>query len=606
MKLKWILLASLFVAPLALAQQTPPPALFFTDLTSGPATGNSDTTYTSGAGAYVVVYGNFLTGGSITLNGAACLTSVSGPSAYLWYQRWIVQLTSGCSSGNFVVTTSSGTSNGVAFTVRSGSIYYVSTSGNDNNSGTFSSPWATMAHCVQTMAAEGICYVENGVATGGSQDSGGWGALTLRQSWCGAGPNGYPRAIITYPGATATVGSTSGYGLVSTDSTASDGACVGYWTIAGLTFRAGQPNDVAVSLNGPAYPSGSSNWRVIGTDESCPSCNGSSAVFHTLQLGGTSNTNKFLGNFVHDSGACIGSPCYPDDQFHGMYISDNSRHYELGWNMVENIVACRGIQIYSNYYDEYDALIHDNTIHDTTCDAIVLSTLDPSQGPVSVYNNVMYHVGIGPQNLTEGGGSFDCIYRDRHLQTGNAGSGQINVYNNSCFDSGSLTNLSYGSCNNLAGYNLSNNDDTTTMLIQNNIAYETYTGNSSCTGGVPYFYNATNSTAALLGTNNLFYGVSAPTSSSSITGSLTSNPSFNNIIDASCPATCPVDLHLSSSSSPAIGAGTASGPVPTYDHDGILRPSPPSIGAYEYASATTVTSGKPNPPTNLTVTILTN
>jgi hypothetical protein len=602
MRFRWLIITWLFVSPLALSQQTPAPVLFFTDLTSGPATGNSDATYSTNGGAYVALYGNFLTSGKVTLNGASCLHSVSGPSAYLWYQKWIVQLTSGCSTGNLVVTSSAGASNALPFMVRSGNIYYVSASGNDSSgNGSFSAPWATMAHCVQTMGAEGICYVENGVATGGNQDSGGWGALTLRQSWCGAGPNGYPRAIITYPGATATIGTPNGYGIVSTDGTASDGACVGYWTIAGFKIRAGQPNDVAVSLNGPAYPGGSSNWRVIGTDEACPQCNGSSAVFHTLQLGGTSNTNKFLGNFIHDSGACLGSPCYPDDQFHGMYVSDNSRHYELGWNLIQNIVACRGIQIYSNYNDEYDALIHDNTIRDTTCDAIVLSTLDPSRGPVSVFNNVMYHVGIGPQNVTEGGGSFDCIYRDRHLQSGNAGSGQINVYNNTCYDSGSVSNITYSSCNNLAGYNLSNNDDATTMLIQNNIAYQTRTSSSYCTGGVPYFINNTNTSAALFGSHNLFYGVNAPTGDSSITGTITSNPIFVNTNDASCPTTCPVDLHLSVSSSPAIGAGSTAGPVPIYDHDGILRPSPASIGAYEFASATVV--NRPNPPTNLTVVI---
>jgi hypothetical protein len=598
----WLILIWLFVSPPALSQQTPPPVLFFSDLTSGPAIGNSDPTYTVNGGAYVSLYGNFLVGGTVTLNGVSCLYSISGPSPYLWYQKWIVQLTSACSTGNFAVTSPAGTSNTLPFTVRSGSIYYVSTSGKDNTgNGSFPAPWATMAHCVQAMAAEGICYVENGVATGANQDSGGWGALTLRQSWCGPGPNGFPRAIITYPGATATIGAINGYGLVSTDSTAGDGACVGYWTISGLTVLAGQPSNVAVSLNGPAFPGGSSNWRVIGTDEACPQCNGSSAVLHTLQLAGTGNTNKFLGNFIHDSGLCLGTPCYPDGQFHGMYISDNSRHYELGWNLVENIFACRGIQVFSNQNDEYDVFIHDNTIHDTTCDAIVLSTLDPSQGPVSVFNNVMYHVGIGPQNVTEGGGSFDCIYRDRHLQTGKSGSGQINVYNNTCFDSGSVKNLLYGNCDNLAGYNLSNNDDTTTMLMQNNIAYQTYVGNPSCSGGVPYFTNNTNSSTALFGSNNLFYGVNAPTANGSITSTITSNPMFVNTSDISCPATCPVDLHLSTSVSPTIKAGSTVGPVPLYDHDGILRPSPPSIGAYEYAANATA---RPNPPANLNVVVV--
>ena len=189
-------------------------------------------------------------------------------------------------------------------------------------------------------------------------------------------------------------------------------------------------------------------------------------------------------------------------------------------------------------------------------------------------------------------------------QSGSAGSGQITVYNNSCYDAGSVSNSSYQGCNNMAAYNLSNDDDTTTMLLQNNIAYQTYKGNSNCTAGVPYFVNNTSSSTALSGSNNLFYGVSAPTLNSVILSTITGNPSFANTSDAGCPGTCPVDLHLSTSGSPAIGAGSAAGPVPVYDHDGVLRPSPPSIGAYEYAAASV--ASRPNPPTNLTVTIVTN
>ena len=95
------------------------------------------------------------------------------------------------------------------------------------------------------------------------------------------------------------------------------------------------------------------------------------------------------------------------------------------------------------------------------------------------------------------------------------------------------------------------------------------------------------------------YGVGAVNSNtvvggSSLTGSINSNPSF--------ASTSTPDFHLSTSSSPANGAATTT-LVPSYDHDGLIRPSPASVGAYEYAAASTV--AKPSPPTNLVVNVVT-
>ena len=53
-------------------------------------------------------------------------------------------------------------------------------------------------------------------------------------------------------------------------------------------------------------------------------------------------------------------------------------------------------------------------------------------------------------------------------------------------------------------------------------------------------------------------------------------------------ATSPYDLHLQAGS-PCLGAGTAAG-APTTDKDGVVRPNPPSIGAYELAQTGTTTT----------------
>ena len=53
--------------------------------------------------------------------------------------------------------------------------------------------------------------------------------------------------------------------------------------------------------------------------------------------------------------------------------------------------------------------IHDNVVHDTQCDGIVIVNVDPTQpGGINVYNNVIYNAGKGPGTL-EGSGGFRCI-----------------------------------------------------------------------------------------------------------------------------------------------------------------------------------------------------
>jgi len=589
MRSKWLLLI-LLTASVAGAQQTPAPVLFFTDLTQGPATGNSDNTFTSNGGVYVTLYGNFLDNFSnVTLNGSACLAVVSNPSSWLWYEKMVVQLKGGCSSGNFAVTTASGTSNGVPFTVASGSIYYVATSGRDGNSGTFSSPWATLPHAVQTAGTGtgNVIYAENGVSDTGD-DGQGWGSsLTLRAAWCSGGT---PNSLVSYPNATVTVGSTtSGIGIRGTDSSASGGACNGGWTFGGLQIR-GQ--DDAVSFNGPSgYPSGgSSHWRLIANDVTCPHASSQTGCVATIQIGGSGNTNKFFGNNVHDVGNLANQP--NTDQQHGMYFGTQSRHFEIGWSEVSNVQACRGIQIYSSPEGMFDFSIHDNTIHDTACDGIDLFALDPSSGPISIYNNVIYLAGKGPQNTQEGGGNFTGIYESRTVGSGNGGSGTMQVYNNTLYKNGTVSNSVYGSCQNFGGVDISNNDDTTKMQIQNNLIFQTGT-NPNCPNGIPFWLNGTNDATALFGANNLMWGVNpsqAPPNNSHITGTVNSDPLLVDVNN--------FDFHLSSSNSPANGAGASSGPVPVYDHDGVIRPSPPSIGAFEYAPGSG-NGGPPNPPTGL-------
>ena len=602
MRLKWLTLTWLLAASVATAQQTPAPVLFFSDLTTGPTAGNSDTTYTANGGVYITLYGNFLGtaqgASTITLNGAPCLQTISWGTTWLWYQKIVIQLTNGCSTGNFEVTVGGQSSNGLAFTITPGNIYYVSSSGSDTSTGGFASPWKTVPHAVETAGASSgnTIYLENGVSAI-TDDGQSWNAaLTMRSQWCQGTPAAHT-ALVAYPGASVQIGPSTPatspvFGIRGTDSSAGGGACAGNWTIAGINLRG-----VAPALTG-----GGTNWRWIGNDLTNPSPQGAAlgaaGAFETSE----STNTVFYGNNAHDlNGGATSS------ESQGVYFSSDSNGVDMGWNQVDNVAGCRGVQIHSSPlggstgFPMYNISIHDNTIHDTLCDGIIVDTVTPNQGPVSVYNNVVYNAGKGPTN-SDGGGVFSCInvqYTGDETTSGpnGAGAGTVEVFNNTTYSCGTNPDSSEAS----AEEDLISNCDTSNpnifMHIRNNLAYSVET--SVWPTGVPYFAFTCNSAAQLYGVNNLAYGAGGPPTSSYITGTVNSNPQ---VVSTSTP-----DLHLASMSSPAVGAGTAISVTPYgvnwtgRDRDGLIRPSPPSIGAYEYASGTI--SIKPNPPTNLTVVV---
>jgi hypothetical protein len=598
LRLKWLLvtitlLLAVIIAPPqqspAATLQAPAPALFFSDLINGPATGNSDSTFTANGGAYVTIYGNFLTGGTITLNGASCLTVVSAPSTWLWYQRMIVQLTGTCSTGNFVVTTSAGTSNSLPFTVSSGKIYYVATSGNDSKPGTFASPWRTLPHAVQTAGQKpgSIVYAEGNVQQ--LVDDGQWNsALTLRNGWC-KGTAVQPDALIGYPGVRGIqIGpnSRATSGLATTDFTAGEGACAGHWVIAELVMRGAS----ALQLRG------GDTWRVIGNDVACPFAAGGGGGSSCLGTGFTTNI-KVFGNNFHDM-----SPTSTDRLQQGVYYSSDSNHVEHGWNLHNNSGGRASLQTHSspvsagNGFILFDYKIHDNIIHDSREECILIDTMDPSKGPVEIWNNVLYNCGkdgSGDSLHHQLSGDFDASHGL------GASPPPIRWYNNTVLVT-SAGSSCWGS-----SYPDIHSGLTTTNFLQNNLCYVVgtapYWQPSAYFGNVCSNSDSISACQSMSGTVNLVFGNGSPTYPNLMTNQINSNPLLVNPVVLGCPAACVTDLHLLSLGSPAISRGSATAPVPTYDIEGKLRSLPPSIGAYEYNAGTI--AAKPNPPTNLTVVI---
>ena len=549
---------SMLTASVAALAQSAPPTVFFTDVTSGPNTGGENNN-----GTILTVYGrNFgATRGTstVTVGGAQVASyllwggrSKAGtPAAQL--ETISVAIGAGASTGTVVVSTAAGSSNcadsvdGCHFTVRSGNIRCVSVSGNDSNAGNFpSSCWKTIAAARNLLAPGDIGYVENGVNQTATDNYN--ANLAITGNGC---TSTSPCSLVTYPGALSTIGSTTAlYGI----RTPAVSGTKDYWTIAGFNI-AGIAGLDLVTVTG---------WRVINNDFTCPQGSGQSACMHT----DTTTQYRFYGNYVHNVGDQAASI---DKFYHAVYFTTNSNHIWAAWNEVApnptrqtTKGGCRAIQFFSTGgSNQFDLHVHDNWIHDAICDGINFSTVDPSKGTVEAFNNVVYHVGTGP-DPANGSSNYSCVV------SGGGGTGSTLVYNNTFYDCGSRATSDAGALD-PNGPNIN---------ASNNIVYQ-LSGES--------YINPNASASMVSGSNNVWFGTSN-TSIAGLIGNILSNPLLIN------PG---ADFKLQTNS-PAIGAG-ANTQHSTYDFNGGPRPSPPSVGSYEYAAASSVQ--RPNPPTGLTITV---
>jgi len=576
-----LLLLPLYSPTTCAAQSAPPaPRIFFTDLDSAPNSGGENVN--GFAGAYVTLYGNFLGASqgssTVTWNGENCLRVV-GPSgsysgwgaSHFWYQKIIVQLGSACTAGagNFVVTVNGAASNGVPFTVRSsGKLLFVSSKGNDSNSGSFASPFATIPQCKSAMKAGDVCYIEDGV-TATTVDN--FDATLELES---GGTAGNPVAFVGYPGAKATLGASGiTYGLRVPNTNVS----ANYVTVAGLFFS---PSEQGMN------PTNSSNWRVVGNNFQCPTANGEDGCFTTNEI----SSIKFLGNEATNIGVVAAGK-----QQHAVYFSSDTNHVESAWNYIHDNRSCRAMQFHSSPlggggagdttgHNQFDLSVHDNLIHDDPCDGINFATVDPSQGRVEAYNNVIYHVGIGPTPQDGDSGDYSCIYMAYITNTGPVGGGAVEIYNNTLYDCGPFV----ASFPNNGSFMINGGEPGLQVRIRNNIVYQF--GNEPFGSGSGW--NAT----YVSGSNNIMHSTVSLPLPSFLSGSVTSDPLF---ADLSLN-----NFHLQSAS-PAKDAGITISSGNTYnnymawngnpaDHEGVLRSQGANydIGAYEFYAG----SAPPPPP----------
>jgi hypothetical protein len=361
------------------------------------------------------------------------------------------------------------------------------------------------------------------------------------------GTAGNPKALVAYPGATG-MGSSgcSGYAMAQRGIGSNTGE---FWTIAGLTLITGTNNAAIRDYQSP-------NWRIIGNHIECPGFNQQDGC---VQVHVSNNTVVF-GNELTNIGVSPAS----GKQSHSLYFGTDTSHVTAAWNSIHNNFTCRAIQFHSSPtgagtgFDQFDLHVHDNIIHDDNCDGINFATVDPSKGTVEAYNNVIYHVGL--KVPPDGGGNFTCIAQAAIVNAGSPGSGTVQVYNNSFYDCDS----SLGQPQGFANFGGVGNNNPPGMNLTNNAMQQT--------AGERYIEGAVYNEINLGGDHNLFFGDgAAPTTG--WTNNLNVDPKYTS-------TTLGSQNLFPLPASPLFGAGTTSR-VPIYDINGIIRPSTPSIGAFE-------------------------
>jgi hypothetical protein len=542
------------------------PYICFTDLTSGPSSGNSDNSQPAQVagqdGVIVTLWGKNLgatQGGSRVFVGNQIARIYSWGNATapaelynnLGLQMVEFQIPATLSNGStdIKVVVNGMTSNVLPFTIRSGNIYFLKTTGDDNTGdGSWTNPWATLDNQTNTGALEkigvgDIVYVCNGVnhtALAGDRatiDLGNPGTETA------------PKAIIGYPGAIASIGNTaiekcyalfvSGLGRTSN------------WVISKLHLTAA--SDVAAMFN---------NFRVVGNRITAPTGDGPTGA-----VPGLGNHLYLLGNELTNIGFAGTSKLYHPIYFQSEEACSGPRlptetDREIAWNNMHDNLSYDGINIFrecgSSAYMT-DHRVHDNFILNQTGCGIRIG--DYVTGENWIYNNVVVNAGLGPNP-----GGDEAMHVPVYIHPGWEGTTTtIHFYNNTVYGGSFTGGAAWASGMVAFAYT-----HPFTLDFRNNIIVATVPG-------VAYL-NPQLSGPASGAENNIWFGAGAAPSWD--VNPMAMNPLFVN------PAANNFRLQIASQARDAARplTATAAQPLPAYDFDANNRPQNniTDLGAFEF------------------------
>ena len=541
----WSLQTLLPAAPLLALSQ--PPRIFFTDLQSGPVTGGEQN-----LGLFVSLYGERFGAArgnsTVTFGGVEVARYVSWgeDAAPRDLDRIVVQPGPGVVAGPIVVTVDGQASTGAPFTVRAGDIFFVAPGGSDANPGSLAQPWATVAHAEETIGAGDTVYVRDGIVETGED------AFEAALAIESGGAANLPKAIVAYPGATATLGSTAlAFGIRVPNTGVSPTDVV----IAGLRLRG---LTSALDIGGD----GASRWRVVGNDISCPQGDGQTGCFAAA----LATYIVVMGNDVHDIAQ---QGPQPSKQYHAVYFTTDTNFVWVGWNHIHDNRTCRAIQFHSSPlcspvcgpgdttgFNQHHLDVFDNRIDGDACDGINFATVDPSQGQVRAWNNVISRVGAGP-DPPDGAANYNGIFVAGTTNSGPDGTGQVELFHNTLVDCGAAA----GSASTDRGaFGRGLGSPALTVRLRDNLVVQL--------PGEPYVA-PTGDPDLFSGSHNLWHGNGA--APAGFTDDLAADPLFLDPFDG--------DYHLAPGS-PAIDSGIAAGAAD--DHRGANRINVPvDRGAFE-------------------------
>jgi len=542
------------------------PELFFSDLISGPKTGNSDGAgglTKNDHGAIVTIWGCNLgsskndskvyfsdsTGTKIEAAHVYYWTDATGsgeggPSDLYTYhkmQEIAFSIPSEVEDGNgkISVEVKGQLSNELDFNVRNGNIYFIKNNGNNTaGDGTWLKPWQTIDYAGSgadgAVQAGDIIYIEDGVVeTEGA---------VIRIS----GTKTHPISLVAYPGADVTItGEYAGASILNFYSREE------YWNFSKLIVNTKRHGISPFR-----------DIRIVGVEITGPDADGYGGAFGGNDSGGDgmSGGGKYFGVYIHDFGNDNTSAFH-----HTTYMSNRdglpNNSFEIAWCYLRDNKAIHGFHIYDQTPGgDWTGVIriHHNVVVNQKGPAVnLMSGGSIITVPLDIYNNVFINTGLGPDT---GPGFMDAeiISPPKCAISLTEGiiTSHVNIYNNVIYgygDEGSGTAIH----KNFGGtVDIKNN-----IIIDNkNLSYVNFTPDEN--------------------SNNLFYSLANPNleAPSWAAESITSDPLFKDADNN--------DFRLQKNS-PAINAGSnLVANVVDNDFNGNFRPQGDAfdIGVHEYIS----------------------
>ena len=425
------------------------PVLFFSDLDSGPATGNGDISLGQTAnvnGALVSIWGKNLgdlqgtskisIGGRVaeyvySWGNAASLEKPGGSFSETLYdshqmQKITFQVPAGADNSGIRVTVGGEDSNIIPFIVRSGNIYFVDDSSPSSpGSGTYNAPWRSPTSYVQKLAGGedgAICYFREGVY---AEEYGGIRTSAKSIFYVNsnvAGAPGKPNAFVGYPNEIASLEATQGtskedpnYFIAVINDYPYNSAT--YLTISSLRLEA---NTYVATVR--------SNWRFIGN-----LCVGG-AIFNQgtgilvtgSHISHVTNPERYVQNYKIYGNVITGERT-GNKLDHAVYFGA-SKNNDFGWNYLYKNNVAEGPILSNNSEDSKEngylplenLLVHDNVIDMKDFPSRAIGVHELSLGSsIKFYNNII----IGPTALDN-----PAFY---------ALSASIDLYNNTFYNVGS-------------------------------------------------------------------------------------------------------------------------------------------------------------------------